>query len=45
MDAEITIGAFEAKTRLSELFASFQEIRASIEGTVDVEELIEDGRR
>ena len=82
MDAEITIGAFEAKTRLSELlreterggsylilrrgvpvarlvpidstmknegvrdlFASFRETRASIEGTVDVDELIEEGRK
>ena len=82
MDGEITIGAFEAKTRLSELlreterggsylilrrgvpvarlvpvdsikenegvrdlFASFQETRASIEGMVDVDELIEEGRR
>ena len=82
MDEEITIGAFEAKTRLSELLreterggsylilrrgvpvarlvpvdsimeneevrdlsALFKEARASIEGIVDVDELIEEGRR
>ncbi len=82
MEGEITIGAFEAKTRLSELLreterggsylilrrgvpvarlvpvdstmenegvrdlsASFKETRASIEGMVDVDELIEEGRR
>ena len=82
MDEEITIGAFEAKTRLSELLreterggsylilrrgvpvarlvpvdsimeneevrdlsALFKEARASIVGIVDVDELIEEGRR